>query len=388
MQAEAASDSGAPPPIRVLFVSTSYPRDEGDWRGIFMAHVSAALARQPGISLAQWSPPGTMDRRVDYIATPGEAAWLAALMQHGGISHRLRSTPASGLGDAWKLLRRLRSVYRRVATADLYHVNWLQCALPLPANGKPALITVLGNDLRLLRLPMMRRALRRAMRNRRVVICPNATWMEGPLRDAFGAQAAIAPVAFGIDPRWYAIRRSAAQLRQPPLWLAVTRLTANKLGPLFEWSAPLFGDGQRELHLFGPMQEQVAIPEWVRYHGSATPEQLAGEWFPQAHGLVTLSHHAEGRPQVMLEAMASALPIVASRMPAHADIVADGVTGVLCDDAQAYAHALAVTEDTATNLRMGAAARAWVARELGTWDDCATRYTGIYRTLMEQPLHA
>lgn len=345
-----------------------------------MSHISAALARNDSVRLTQWAPPGAVDARVELATTPAEAQWLASLMRRGGISHGLRSRPLTGAAAAWKLVRMLRAAYRRTDDIDLYHVNWLQCALPLPANGKPALITVLGNDMRLLRLPMMRAALRRAMRGRSVAICPNAAWMEAPLRDAFGGWAQITPVPFGIDPRWYAIRRDPVP---PPRWLAVTRLTANKLGPLFEWSESLFRGGQRELHLFGPMQEQVEVPDWVHYHGPVTPEQLAGGWFPGAQGLITLSRHAEGRPQVMLEAMASALPIIASRMPAHADIVADGTTGALCDTPQAYAHALAALEEPATNLRMGDAARAWAAREIGTWDDCAARYVGIYRQLME-----
>jgi len=349
-----------------------------------MVHISAALARHDGIRLAQWAPPGQVDARVQIATTPEESEWLSRLMQRGGISHWLRSSPASAALEAAKLLRLLRSVYRRRSDIDIHHINWLQCALPLPTNGVPVLITVLGNDMQLLRLPLMRQALRRVMHGRNVAICPNASWMEAPLREAFGDLAEIVPVPFGIDPRWYAIRRDPDR---PPRWMVVTRLTANKLGPLFEWSEPLFHDGHRELHLFGPMQEQIAIPDWVHYHGSATPEQLIRDWFPQAQGLVTLSRHAEGRPQVMLEAMASALPIIASRMPAHEDIVADGVTGILCDSESGYAEALEKLEDGDVNWRCGEAARAWVTREIGTWDDCATRYTTIYRRLLKPHAH-
>jgi hypothetical protein len=373
---------------RVLFVSTSYPHDATDWRGIFMAHVSAALARNAAVHVRQWAPPGEVDSCVDVATTNAEAAWLGELMRRGGISHWMRTKPLSGAVAACRLMYMLRALYRRRRDIDVYHINWLQCALPLPADGKPAMITVLGNDMRLLRLPLMRRGLRRVMRHRKVAICPNATWMEEPLRKAFGECASIEPVPFGIDPRWYAIQRSADNLCNPPRWLAVTRLTANKLGPLFEWSEPLFRDRPRELHLFGPMQEQIGVPDWVHYHGPATPTQLASDWFPGAHGLITLSRHAEGRPQVMLEAMASALPIIATRMPAHTDVVSDGITGVLCDTQQAYAAALARLEDTAANLRMGDAGRAWVTKEIGTWDDCASRYVAVYRQLMESSAHA
>jgi glycosyltransferase involved in cell wall biosynthesis len=368
--------------MKVLMVSTSYPRDGSDWRGIFMFHMAAALARQDELELKLWAPPGELPPKVSAATSEHEARWLLRLMEAGGISHQMRTHPLRGFRNAATLLRMLRKAYRRATGTDLYHINWLQCALPLPKDGKPALLTVLGNDMKLLRLPFMRAALHRVMRNHRVAICPNAGWMEQPLRTMFGDVARVVPVPFGIDPRWYAIRREPAQ---PHRWLAVTRLTADKLGPLFEWSEPLFREG-RELHLFGPMQEEISIPSWVHYHGSATPEQLANEWFPRASGLVTLSRHAEGRPQVMLEAMASSLPIVASRMPAHADIVRDGVTGSLCDSPAEYSAGLAAAEDPGANERMGAAAREWVLREIGTWDDCARRYVAIYHELTGSPV--
>jgi len=364
--------------MKVLMVSTSYPRDRTDWRGIFMFHMAAALGRQDDVRLRLWAPPGELPPRVVSAASERQSRWLLRLMEAGGISHQMRTHPLAGFRNAVTLLRMLRGVFRQETATDLYHVNWLQCALPLPADEKPALLTVLGNDMKLLRLPFMRAALRRVMRARKTAICPNAGWMEQPLREMFGDVARIIPVPFGIDPRWYAIRRD---IGAPHRWLAVTRLTADKLGALFEWSEPLFGEG-RELHLFGPMQEDVSVPSWVRYHGSATPEQLANEWFPRASGLLTLSRHAEGRPQVMLEAMAAGLPIIASRMPAHADIVSDGVTGALCDSPAEYSAALVTMENTADNERMGNAAREWVLREIGTWDDCAGRYVKIYRELL------
>ena len=367
--------------VNVLLLSTSYPSNASDWRGVFMRHMVGAIARVPDIQLSVWAPPGELPETARDVTTPHEAYWLAKLMAAGGISHLLRSGGVRAALAPLKLIQMMGSVYRRHADVDVYHVNWLQCALPLPSDGKPALITVLGNDLNLLRLPLMRQLLRRTMRGRRVAICPNAEWMEAPLRAAFGDLAEIVPVSFGIDPCWYAVERrprGEALAR----WLAVTRLTANKLGPLFEWSQDFFSEGGHELHLFGPMQEEIHIPGWVHYHGAATPLQLAIEWFPGASGLITLSRHAEGRPQVMLEAMAAGLPIIASRTPAHANIVTDERTGILCDSTAGYRNALDQLQDVDTNTRFGAAARSWALEKIGTWDDCAQRYTRIYRHLL------
>lgn len=373
--------------VRVLLLSTSYPRNLSDWRGIFMRHLTDALARAPQIELSVWAPPGDLASTAIAIAKPGEIEWLGALMAAGGIAHLMRSGGPKATLAPLTLLRLLGKVYRRHTDVDVYHINWLQCALPLPSNGKPALIAVLGNDMKLLRLPFMKSLLRRVLRHRKVAICPNADWMQEPLLEAFGDLAEVRPVSFGIDPCWYRIHRERLPDRRP--WLAVTRLTVDKLGSLFAWSEPLFRDGTRELHLFGPMQENIIVPEWIHYHGSATPEQLANTWFPRAQGLITLSRHAEGRPQVMLEAMAAGLPIIASRMEAHAGLVDEGVTGYLCDSREDYANALLQLDDYATNQRFGEAARAWAAREVGTWDDCANRYATIYRQLLSgSPQHA
>jgi glycosyltransferase involved in cell wall biosynthesis len=204
--------------------------------------------------------------------------------------------------------------------------------------------------------------------------------MQPLLEAAFSGLADVLPVSFGIDPRWYAVERQPDT--EKPIWLAITRLTADKLGPLFEWSESLFKTGKRELHLFGPAQEKTDIPDWVRYHGAATPAQLCESWFPRASGLITLSRHAEGRPQVMLEAMASGLPIVASSNPAHASIIAHGRNGLLCSTQEGYAEAIESVEDPVTGARLAEAGREYARAEFGTWDDCVNRYRKIYERLL------
>lgn len=380
-QSQVRDDGASQAPLRILFAGTSYPSSALDWKGLFIQRLVEALARRDDASLRVWLPPGELPASVLRATRPGDDEWLGRLMDAGGIAHLLRNRKMAGLAAAAGLLSRLHHAYV-AGDHDLYHVNWLQNALPLPGDGKPALVSVLGTDLQLLRLPGMLAALRRALRHRNTVLCPNADWMVAPLQDAFDDLARVQAVALGIDRAWYGIAR-AQRVDGPQRWLAVTRLTAGKLGPLFEWCAPLFAGGQRELHLFGPRQEDVVVPDWVRYHGSATPEQLCRDWFPYACGLVSLSRHAEGRPQVMLEAMAAGLPVLASRLPAHADVVAHARTGWLCDDPASLAEGIEVIEDPRRNRDMGLDARAWVRERIGDWDDCAGRYAGLYRSLSE-----
>lgn len=366
--------------LNVLMVSTSYPENAQDWRGRFIANLAAAMARRNDIALSLFAPPGELPDNVTAAATPEDARWLERLSRQGGIAHLLRQHRVLAIGAVIQLLARLGRSYRR-QQHDVAHVNWLQNALPLWGTRTPALITVLGSDFGLLRLPGMRAALRAVLRQRRAILAPNAEWMRAELEQAFGDLAEIRPIPFGVDDPWFALQRALpADGRRH--WLAITRLTRNKIGDLFEWGAGLFGQ-DRVLHLFGPMQEEMVLPSWVVYHGPTHPAELLQTWFPQASGLITLSRHDEGRPQVMLEAMAAGLPVIASNLSAHRDIIRHRQTGWLVDSIEEFRVALAALEMPDSNLENGQAARAWIRESVGNWDDCAARYVSAYRYLLE-----
>lgn len=370
--------------MRVFLASTSYPISSEDWRGRFIADMAGALSGREEIQLSVWTPPGPLPQDARYVVSDSDAAWLMHLMQQGGIAHLLRKRLVFALPTVWSLLRRLRRAYRE-SDADILHINWLQNALPGGCANKPMLITVLGSDLGLLRLPGMVSLLRMALRNRRILLAPNAAWMEDTLQRHFGDLAEIRTIPFGIAAEWFALRRQ--YIANQPEWLAVTRLTTGKLGDLFAWGATVFGT-QRTLHLFGPRQDpDIEIPPWVRYHGPTHPAELRDIWFPRAAGLITLSRHDEGRPQVMLEAMAAGLPIVASDLPAHRDLIRHDLTGLLVDRQEALLDAITRVEQPLENRRLGEAAQTWTREEIGTWADCAERYLDAYQHLLA-PAHA
>ncbi len=359
--------------------STSYPGSLQDWRGRFIANLVAALARREEIALSLWAPPGELPDSVVSTSTQDDARWLTRLSYQGGIAHLLRCRRVLAAGAVIQLLGRLRRTYRH-QHVDVCHVNWLQNALPLWGTRTPALITVLGSDFGLLRLPGMKALVRAVLRQRRAILAPNADWMRNELVRVFGDLAEIRTIAFGVDDPWFAVVR-------PPQtgvrhWLAITRLTQNKIGDLFNWGQGLFGT-ERQLHLFGPMQEKIELPCWVQYHGSTHPEELLQTWFPAACGLVTLSRHDEGRPQVMLEAMAAGLPVIASDLAAHRDIVLHQKTGWIAATRDDLREGLGWLEEPTHNLETGEAARAWIRNSIGTWDDCAGRYAAAYRQLLE-----
>ena len=366
--------------------ATSYPANDTDWRGRFIYDMAESLAASGQVDLRLWAPPGCLPSGVGSAFHGDDRVWLERLLNQGGIAHLLRRQPLQGGLSAVSLLRRLRRVYRDFEhfypLTVAVHVNWLQNALPLLGTKLPALITVLGSDLALLRLPGMVAMVRAMLGGRAVILAPNADWMVPVLERHFGDLAEIRTIPFGVHGRWFDVERRQEAIGSGD-WLMVSRVTRTKLGHLLDWGEGLFGH-KRKLHLLGPMQETIELPEWIEYHGPTNPEELVSQWFPKVQGLLTLSTHDEGRPQVMIEAMAAGLPVLATDLPAHRDLLQDGQTGRLVQTRDELVRILDLLDDPQENLRIGNAAQRWVRETIGTWDDCAKRFVAAYEDILER----
>jgi hypothetical protein len=366
--------------LKILFVSTSYPSDSKDWKGRFIANIVEAIGRQKEIDLKIWTPPGNIPPYVTNVSTCSEAEWLKKMLNTGGIAHIIRTRGIFGAVTIFRLMKSLRNVYTREADTDIVHVNWLQNCLPLWGKKTPAVISVLGSDYGLLKLPSMRLFLRTVLRQRNSIIAPNAKWMVPVLDNFFGDIAEIRPIPFGVDEKWFSLQKNVSKNNKSH-WITVTRITCNKIGNLFKWGKGLFGENHI-LHLFGPTQETFSIPEWVDYHGPVSPDELMNKWFPLCSGLITLSQHDEGRPQVMIEAMAAGLPIIASDIPAHMDFIEHKVNGWIVSTSQELKDAISFFNTHEAVIRAGESARSWALKNIGTWDDCAGRYIKVYQDLL------
>ena len=361
-------------------VATSYPRDMADWQGLFIRKIADTMGASPELALSLWAPDGPRQESVEYACDDSDREWLGELAGRGGIAHLLRTSPLAALGAGGGLMRRLRRLYRaRAAQTDIFHVNWLQNALPLYGMNARAVITVLGTDFKLLKLPGMAAALRRVLASNHCILAPNAAWMEGELARRFGDLAEVRPVNFGIDAPWYTLK--CATPGEVNRWLCVLRVTEEKIGRLFEWGEEVFGD-RDQLHLVGPNQGGVAIPTWVHAHGPLPAEELIRDWYPQCCGFITLSEHSEGRPQVLLETLAAGMPVVASRIPAHEETILQGEQGFLVDSREEFLRALEQLRDADTHRRLAQNCRAASAVEFGTWEDCLGRYRQLYGKLL------
>lgn len=147
--------------------------------------------------------------------------------------------------------------------------------------------------------------------------------------------------------------------------------------------------GTAELHLIGPVEPAMEplmrkLPTaGVTVHGAQPGDKLPA-FYANADAFC-LPSLEEGFPLVLLQALASGLPVVTTPEAGAADIVTDGVEGLVvpAGDGGALGDALAALVSDAERRRaMGVAARARIEAGGWSWDDYVERVLANYRTLV------
>jgi glycosyltransferase involved in cell wall biosynthesis len=188
------------------------------------------------------------------------------------------------------------------------------------------------------------------------------------LAPSLGARFAILGGA-GVDP--VAFPAQAAPEHAVPVAAHVGRMIKSKgIDLLMQAYERLSAEGVRlRLELFGSSDSEnlEAVPpqeinDWcrrsgARWHGPV--RDVAGVW-KNADIFVLASRGGEGLPRALLEAAASARPLVVSDVPGNRHFVRDGIEGLLTPPGDVAAIAAALRRlagDRALRLRMGDAAR-------------------------------
>jgi glycogen synthase len=196
---------------------------------------------------------------------------------------------------------------------------------------------------------------------------------------------AVPVVPNGVDTVLHAPGAAAgkASASGPPEILLVGRLVHQKgadillraLGAIRDmtFSLRIVGDGPDRAAL-ERLASQQQIADRVAFVGWVPREEIAAHY--HRADIFAFPSRIEGMPNVVLEAMAYALPVVATDVDGNRDVIGDERTGVLVppEDPALLAAALRrLLTEASLRLRLGTAARAHVVRN-HTWAASARSY--------------
>ena len=399
--------------LRVVVLTTFFPSPRDPFRTPFLRNLVDAMAdhceqelvipvpRRPPIGPWRDAQPvparethaGWTLAHPRYLAVPG-LHWLSGLTYFLGV---------------WRTLRALRQRHGRfVLHAHCAYPDVVGAALAARMLGLPLVATAHGSDINASgRQRLLRPQIRAALRSARRVIAVSAP-LARAVADLTGLPAnriECIPCA-GYSPAVFHPHDAAgrARLRQALGVAAGARLVlfVGHLVPvkaldvlLRAWSRVLEDPSvgaHLQLVLIGEGTERDTLEQQARTLGIADrlaflgprPQPVVAEWIAAAD-LLALPSHNEGSPNVVVEALASGTPVVASRVGGIPDLVDDGVNGLLVppgDPAQ-LAAALAA-----------ALARRWdparIAASIAhlTWSALGRRNHDVHAAVATESAHA
>lgn len=385
--------------MKLLLITTNFPRWEGDPHSPWLVEL-LGLLRAEGLQVDVLAPShkGLGDQVVHGMAVRrfryAPARW-ETLTHEEGAPNKIRINPLylgllplyvlSGLWNAWRMGRRGRY--------DIVHVYW-----PLPGalfglvarQGRARLVlTYMGAELVLARRFPLVPAFLRFVTRRAGAVVAISSYTQQALAEVAGMRAQVIP--FGV-----AIPANTGEAAvEPGLILTVGRLIARKgQAYLIEAMARLAGRPEAHLVIVGEGHERPALEEAIARLGLQDRVRLAGRASDAElqrlyascqvfalPGIVDPAGDTEMLGMVLLEAMRYGRPVVCTRVGGTADIVRDGVNGLLVPEKDAAALATALgrlLDDRSLAANLGQAGLTTARDEFG-WPSIVTRMKALYQ---------
>jgi len=383
--------------MKILHVSTSFPSNNTDMSGNFVLRLIEAELKL-GLECQVLTPasavPSSWPEALKVCRFPYAPRALQVLFnQPGGALSSLKKRPSLYVlvlpfltSMAWNLVRHARH-------CDIIHANWSLCGalavLTRHIHRKPVITTIHGSDHYLCdKNPFYKWVHFVAVTKSTLVACVSMAITNDLKRKLPFCCQRISFIPNGVSESFFSVpirKRSNTDLK----FLYVGSLISIKgvdillrslgrLGQEKAWTLSVAGTGPDHEKL-SLLVGQEGIMSKVSFLGPVDP--MAMPALMSSHDVLVLPSYREGRPSVVLEALAAGLPVIATDIDGTRELVEDGVTGWLFKpgDINALRAILLKILDGAYDLdQMGRQARKWMNSNGLTWDETAKKYKKLY----------
>jgi glycosyltransferase involved in cell wall biosynthesis len=398
--------------MKVLFITSAYPTHPDDARGIFIHRLARELCHQ-GIQvtvIAPGAPYASKKEEIDAVNVHRVKYWIQRWQylatDLSGIVPNLKQRPWL-LCQIPPLIAAL--TWRAVQLAisfDVIHAHWIYPAgiagvVAAKTRKIPFVVTSHGGDLNLARHS---RGL--SFMSSRVSLASDEC--VGVSRDlceqfvSFGvSRERVTLIPYGVDNVGAAPIQTSQHKRELERFKTFDGFRILYIGSLnyrksVETLIEAYGILERRGYplmcaIVGSGPSKDNLGKTVREHSyenicfvdPVPPSAVAG-WMEAAHNLV-LPSRSEGRPVVVLEAMAMGLPVVASDIPGTRELVRDRETGLLFrpGDSEHLASCIEqLIKDARLRQQMGQRAQEYIESDGLKTAEIARRYIALYERVI------
>jgi glycosyltransferase involved in cell wall biosynthesis len=393
--------------MRILVVTTSYPLQPGSMSGVFIRRLMDHMAAVPDLRLTVIVPDGCQPAELGPQATDrvdvrvvryAPKKWQTLTHLPGGIFHQIRRKPLRIVIIPGLLAAMAIACFRIGRRCDLIHAHWsvngVVAGLIGNLLGVPVVTTVRGTDVQKAGTSgPMRWLLGWCLRLNRLVIGVSRT-MVSDVASLFPKHASkLVAVPNGIGQAFFNAATSAGPNEGRFRFAIIGNLTPEKdvATALVAFASlpngqnlllDVVGDGDQRPALVA-QSIKLGIHPRVAFHGQVSPQRIPGI-LSRTDALVVCSR-SEGRPNVVLEAMAAAVPVIGSDIDAISELVDHQRTGLLFHTGSPSALAekmQLIRKDFGLRKTIAENARNWVVRQGATWHRAARTHAALYRSIL------
>jgi len=382
--------------LKVLLATTSYPLRKGDVSGVFVARLAEALACDEDLLVltpaSRHCSPAEPNTPPVHCFAYAPRSWQRLAHEPGGIPVALKQTPLLWLFVPVFLLSMFFAVLRSSRKTDIIHANWamtgLICGLVGKLMDKPVVTTLRGSDVSNLEHSRLKRSILDQVMQLSTCVVTVSTPMQDMLRLRYPYQAkACLHIPNGVNEQLLVqplSKTNPTKLRLVSIGSLIPRKNHTSIIDALQFlpdsvTLTIVGDGPERASLEKQV-DKMGLRNRVFFGGNAAPElipQILGE-----HDGLILASHSEGRPNVVVEAMAAGRAVLASRLPGVEELIRDDHNGLLFEPGNPASIALAIQQllrQPEKCRTLGLAARQTVL-DLGlSWTACALQYRQIYQ---------
>ena len=387
--------------FKILTLTTSYPSDAYDPSGIFVAKLLTAIGKR-GHSLKVVAPSNGLfhgRRTLEGIETVRFGYFFPRSQEKlttaaGGIPETMAKSSLARIQLIPMMALFFIKALIEVRNWDLIYANWLGAGMIGTAvktiTGKPLVVSFRGDDGYLARDRKIWRMLTNWVIRRSDVVAPASGELRNILSELGTPEDKLQVPRRGVDlDMFYPEQREATDEIRIIYVGAVIRkkgvhdLLAALADPAFSNTRLVIVGGGADAPELMALAERLQLNDRVDWMGAQAPKDTAR--LMRGADILCLPSYTEGRPNVINEAMASGIPVVATRVGGITEMAQDGETGLLHapGDVAGLRRCLStLVENPALRADMGQRAFESVVKSQMSWDTTALDFESIFTTAM------
>jgi len=391
--------------LSVLVVTSSFPSRQNPVSGIFIKRLVDNIPAPIKVSVLTpcASEPNALPADANYqLKCFRYAPWKWQKLAHlpGGIPAALEQSILMKMLLPVFLISMFLRCVREIPKADIIHANWsvngFICALANMVVRRPLVLTLRGTDISKSESSKIYNFLLRfAMRFSHVITVVSEAMYQHLVSQHPELNQKITFVPNGVENELLKIPVRKIKTNQECLHvLVIANLIKLKNVPVvikaisnlnkqLKIRLTVVGDGPEKGYL-EKLSRKLGVAEYVEFVGLVDPKNIAS-YLKQADGLV-LTSLSEGKPNVVLEAFASGLPVIASNIDGVKEMIGNNENGLLYDsgnDEMLTAKLLELFHNDCLYKTYSENGRKYILQNKLLWGDTGDHYASIYNSLVE-----